>query len=61
MGKNICSTNLPYLSMGEWAYLLDLDTGWEDESAFVLYAFNINHSILYRLNGFKKKNTRSSK
>ena len=38
-----------------WSYVLGVDLGYEDDSAFVLCAFHENHPILYCMNSFSKK------
>ena len=46
MAKNLC-TSLPMLPHDGWTYVLGVDTGWEDDSAFVLTAYHLNDPYLY--------------
>lgn len=46
MAKNIAG-DMPLLHHGGWTYVLGVDTGWEDDSAFVLTAYHDNHPSLY--------------
>ncbi len=54
MSKNLC-TNVPPLPANGWTYVLGVDTGWEDDSAFVLTAYHTNNPFLYILKTFHKK------
>lgn len=54
MSKNLCKL-LPILTHTGWTLVLGVDTGWEDDSAFVLTAYHINDPYLYILRVFKKK------
>lgn len=47
--------DLPTLAVHNWVYVLGVDTGWEDDSAFVLSAYHVNHPYLYILRVYKKK------
>ena len=38
-----------------WSYVLGVDLGYEDDSAFVLCAFHENHDVLYIISTFNKK------
>ncbi len=38
-----------------WSYVLGVDTGWEDDSAFVLTGYHINDPHLYVLRVYKQK------
>lgn len=38
-----------------WTFVLGVDTGWEDDSAFVLTAYHVNHPDLFMLKVFKQK------
>lgn len=38
-----------------WSYVLGVDLGYEDDSAFVLCAFHENHPVLYVISTFNKK------
>lgn len=38
-----------------WTFVLGVDTGWEDDSAFVLSGYHINDSFLYIIKCFKQK------
>lgn len=51
--KNVCA-NLPHYSRGAWAFVLGVDLGYEDASAFVLTAFHEHDKNLYVLETFKK-------
>lgn len=46
---------IPKLSKDGWTYVLGVDTGWEDDNAFVLTAYHVNDPNLYILKVFKKK------
>lgn len=46
---------IPLLSDSDWTYVLGVDTGWEDDNAFVLTGYHINDPNLYVLKVFKKK------
>jgi phage terminase large subunit len=46
---------IPHLPVQGWSYILGVDTGWEDDSAFVLTAYHINDPHLYILKVFKQK------
>lgn len=39
--------NLPYYQYGSWSYVLGVDLGYEDASAFTICAFHENDPILY--------------
>lgn len=54
MARNLCSV-LPHLSNDGWVYVLGVDTGWEDDSAFVLSAYHVNHPFLYIPRTFHSK------
>ena len=47
-------TDLPKLAPDGWVYILGVDTGWEDDNAFVLCAFHANDPCLYVLKTFNK-------
>lgn len=47
--------SLPHLPADGWIYILGVDTGWEDDNAFVLTGYHINDPHLYILKCFKKK------
>ena len=40
---------------GEWSYVLGVDLGYEDDSAFVLQAFHEHDFILYTVSTYNKK------
>lgn len=44
-----------HLPFSGWTFVLGVDTGWEDDSAFVLTAYHMNDSHLYILKVFKQK------
>lgn len=52
--KNLIK-QVPKLSQDGWAYILGVDTGWEDDNAFVLTGYHVNDPHLYVLKVFKKK------
>jgi len=54
MGRNLIG-NHPKFSTNDWTYVLGVDTGWEDDSAFVLSAYHPHDNFLYILKVFKKK------
>lgn len=45
---------LPYYGYGAWSYILGVDQGYEDPSAFSVCAFHENDSILYVAETFKQ-------
>lgn len=54
MGRNLAAS-VPHLPSDGWTYVLGVDTGWEDDSAFVLTAYHVNNPYLYIPRVFKKK------
>ncbi len=52
--RNLVKT-IPLLSADGWTRVLGVDTGWEDDNAFVLTAYHVNDPHLYVLKTFKKK------
>jgi phage terminase large subunit len=54
MQKNLVSS-IPLHQISQWTYVLGVDTGWEDDSAFVLSAYHTNFPFLYIPRIFKKK------
>ena len=51
-GRNLISPaewqrTLARLSVTEWARVLGVDTGWEDDNAFVMTAYHLNDPVLY--------------
>lgn len=52
--KNLVK-EIPKLSSDGWTYILGVDTGWEDDNAFVLTGYHVNDPNLYVLKVFKKK------
>lgn len=54
MGKNLIK-GMPRLNPKSWTYVLGVDTGWEDDTAFVLTAYHVNDPYLYVPKIFKKK------
>lgn len=54
MEKNLIK-GIPHLHPNGWSYVLGVDTGWEDDSAFILTAYHINDPHLYILRVFKRK------
>lgn len=51
--RNLYSA-LPKLPNDGWIYILGVDTGWEDDNAFVLCGYHINDPTLYVLKTFNK-------
>jgi phage terminase large subunit len=45
---------LPKLPADGWSYVLGVDTGWEDDNAFVLTGYHINDPTLYVLKTYNK-------
>ena len=54
MQKNLTSS-VPRLPNDGWTYVLGVDTGWEDDSAFVLTAYHTNDPYLYVLKTYHRK------
>lgn len=52
--KNLYS-QLPPVSANGWTYILGVDLGWEDDTAFVLSAFHENISNLFIVDAYAKK------
>lgn len=52
-GRNL-TKSIPYLPHEGWSFVLGIDTGWEDASAFVLTAYHLNHPFLYILKIYHK-------
>jgi len=48
-------TERPKLNPALWTYVLGVDLGWEDDTAFVLSAFHANDHRLYIVETFNKK------
>ncbi len=46
--------DLPVLPHEDWVYVLGIDTGWEDDNAFVLTAYNSAGKYLYVVKTFNK-------
>lgn len=46
--------SLPYYSYGSWSYVLGVDQGYDDDSAFTVCAFHENDSTLYIVETFKQ-------
>ncbi len=46
--------NLPNLPYEHWTYVLGVDTGWEDDNAFVLTAYNSQDKYLYIVKTFNQ-------
>lgn len=55
MQKNLGRTPSLGLAHNGWTYVLGVDTGWEDDSAFVLTGYHTNDPFLYVLLAFKQK------
>lgn len=54
MCKNL-TKSLPLIMHSGWTFVLGVDTGWEDDSAFTLTAYHENDPFLYVLRVFKRK------
>lgn len=54
MQKNLTKV-IPHLPDDGWIRVLGVDTGWEDDNAFVLTAYHMNDPHLYVLNVLRKK------
>ncbi len=52
--RNIYHGDLPYPGSKGWTYNLSVDTGWEDDNAFVLSGYHENDNTLYVIQCFKK-------
>lgn len=54
--KNLTNA-IPHLPSDGWCFVLGVDTGWEDDTAFVLTAYHVNNPAkhLYVLKTFAKK------
>lgn len=52
--KNL-TAEIPRLSPDGWTYVLGVDTGWEDDNAFVLTGYHVNDPHMYVLKTFKRK------
>ncbi len=46
--------DLPHKNSKGWTYNLGVDTGWEDDNAFVLTGYHENDPVLYVIKVFKK-------
>lgn len=55
MQRNLCKALPLALDPSGWTFVLGVDTGWEDDSAFVLTAYHMHDTNLYVMNIFKKK------
>lgn len=54
-GRNEFSGKLPFVEgPGRWHYILGIDLGYNDDTAFVLWAFHDSDPTLYGLETFKK-------
>lgn len=53
-GRNTFTELPKHLNPGGWVYVLGVDTGWEDDNAFVLGAFHENDPAFYILEVFAK-------
>lgn len=52
--KNTYKTLSPSLRQDGWTYILGVDTGWEDDNAFVLCGYHVNDPNLYVFKTFNK-------
>lgn len=55
MQKNLCKEIPKHLDLSLWSFILGVDTGWEDDSAFVLTAYHLHDPNLYVLRVYKRK------
>lgn len=55
MHKNLIGNINLNLRPAGWTYVLGVDTGWEDDSAFVLTGYHVNDPYLYILRCYKRK------
>jgi phage terminase large subunit len=53
--KNLFDKRPTNVKPDGWSYVLGVDLGYEDDSAFVLCAFHENHDVLYVISTFNKK------
>ncbi len=53
--KNLFDKRPENLKPDGWSYVLGVDLGYEDDSAFALCAFHENHPVLYVISTFNKK------
>lgn len=53
--RNLMKAHLPILSPDGWSRVLGVDTGWEDDNAFVLTAYHVNDPNLYVLKTYAEK------
>jgi len=54
MARNLAQ-EIPHLSPTGWTFVLGVDTGWEDDSAFCLTAYHSNSPHLFIAKVFKKR------
>lgn len=54
MAKNL-AIDLPRLSADGWTFVLGVDTGWEDDSAFVLTGYHTNFPHMFVIKSYHKK------
>lgn len=52
--RNLCTERPIRLAPAGWTYVLGVDTGWEDDNAFVLAGFHENDPNLYVVKTFNK-------
>lgn len=55
MQRNLAKSAQNHAADGNWVFILGVDTGWEDDSAFVLCGYHLNDHILYIFSVFKQK------
>lgn len=48
-------TVLPFYPKGDWTYILGVDLGYEDDSAFVVIAYHTFDKVLYIVEAYKEK------
>ena len=53
--RNLIKNHIPHLAADGWSRVLGVDTGWEDDNAFVLTAYHVNDPNLYVLKTFAQK------
>lgn len=55
MGKNLIRLSGAHFIDSNWTYVLGVDTGWEDDSAFVLTGYHVNDPNLYVISTYHRK------
>lgn len=52
--RNLYATRPAHLKPDGWTYVLGVDTGWEDDNAFVLIGFHENDKTLYVMSTYNR-------